>query len=222
MKIIPLFASNLYTYSIDPTTFDKQNIVSTIVDNYNRSPHRNNWDVNNTGVISNLHHYYNDWDNNNFTHVDLSSLVEVYKNNLQIFLNDIGIGENLEFKFKINNITVYNDNSQFMNEHHHRVSNDSLFSVIHYLQADETSNPITFTNPSSFFIYPDVKLLNAITTSLSDPNVSDSMFFENWSIPVEEDQLIIFPSWLKHKVMPSNKTPTKHRIAIVTNIHIKP
>lgn len=221
MNTIPLFSSNLYTYTIDPSSYDKHSIISTVVENYNKSPNRNKWEEKNSlGVKSNLHHYYSDWDNGVFKNVDLGSLVKVYKSILPTFLDNIGIGKELEFNFKINNITVFNDNTQYMNEHHHSGKNKTVFSAVHYLQADETSSPITFTNPSSFFIYPDVQMLDTIQASIQEPGIHNSMFFDYWSIPVVEDQLIIFPAWLKHKVMPTNTVPKKHRIAVVTNISL--
>jgi hypothetical protein len=210
-NILPLFASNLYTYSIDPSLYDKNKIIETVISNYNKNPDRNNWNPTST-----LHHYYNDWDNKSFDTVDLSTLLPIYTS---IFNNFIGlVSPGAEYSFNIENITVCADNSHTMSLHDHIAGDGTIFACVHYLKCNDYSAELQVVNPNSFFIYPALDVEKSITRL--DDNIHNSGFFKEWAIKPVIDNLIIFPSYLKHKVVPQEKTGYDFRIAIAINVVI--
>ena len=56
--------------------------------------------------------------------------------------------------------------------------------------------------------------------ALDSSNTNNSSYFTEWDYSVKEDELIIFPSYLYHRVKPSMFADSDFRIAIVTNLQI--
>ena len=208
-RIWPLFASNLFEIFIDPNLYNKDKILNTVISNYEKQPGRNNWDS-----VSNLHHYYNDWNNNKLEPVDLKSLLPIYKG---VFTNIVNsIGPSLEHTFSIENITVYNDKDQYMRLHDH--CQGSFFTAVHYLMCDDNSAQLSIRNPNSLFIYPPPHATR--TTDLLNKHVFNSGYYFNWLVKPKKDTMVVFPSYLKHEVLPVKNKPTKYRIAISVNVSI--
>lgn len=105
-------------------------------------------------------------------------------------------------KFKITTSwvtkTEKNQGSRF---HNHR---NCMFSAIWYIQADEDSGHIEFTHFNDSRYDLKIKESNIWTASLFD-------------FPVEDNMLMIFPSHLYHRIMPS-KTSKTTRYSIAFNL----
>ena len=210
MEILNLFTTELARFKIDSTQYSKQSILETIFNNYKKAPTRNNWDS-----ASNIHHYYNDWGNSNFEKPVLDNLAPLYFSYVQKYLNTVKfIKKDLMFRIVIENITVYNG-QQDMAEHEH-LNGNVVLSCIHYLKVPEKHAPITFTNPLIVTQY-DVPIFKKYSDCLSDGDLKNTTYFKCINLDVEEDDFIIFPSYLKHKVVKSN-APEGLRVAVVSNI----
>jgi hypothetical protein len=210
-NILPLFASSLYTYSVDPNLYSKEKITEAVILNYKKNPKRNKWDS-----FSTLHHYYNDWGNESYEPIDLSTLLPVYTSIFDNFIGEVCPGA--EYKFNIENITVCADNTHTMGLHDHISGDGTIFACVHYLMCDKFSAVLQIENPNSYLIYPALDVEK--TSKRLDSNVKNSGFFKNWDIKPEVDNLIIFPSYLKHKVLPLPDTTNSFRIAVAINIVI--
>jgi hypothetical protein len=212
---VSLFPSNLFKTIIEPTSFDKSGIIDSVLRNYELQKERNEWDDN-----SHMHHYYNDWDNELFEKVDLSSITDQYKDIYQNILN-IMFNKPIEFKVVVENITVHKGGNTDMAVHNH--INDNVFlSGVHYIKCDETSSKLTFVNPLTYSEYPNISIKNITSTSLDGSDVVNSSYFKEWNYAPIENEILIFPSYLNHRVYPSKIKNDEFRIAIVTNLQIFP
>ena len=209
-----LFPTLVYKYHIDPTSYDKDSIVKTVINNYNKSPNRNRWDVQST-----LHHYYNDWENEEFDHVNLSSVMTCYENVVQDFVSSFNFKNRFSWNYFIQNITVYKEANHFMDEHDH-YGDDMMFSAVHYIQKKETDSGLTFVNPLTVAQYPAIKIRKWAVNNLEHTDINNSAFFKDWTMQPKQDEFVIFPSFLKHKVLPSRIEDNDFRIAISLNIKL--
>ena len=77
------FGLPYYKTKIQPRSYDKEQIIKTIEDNYSQSSYRNEWDKNDLNK-SNFHHSNSDESNSTFAKVDspaaISSVVKVVSN----------------------------------------------------------------------------------------------------------------------------------------------
>ena len=212
INLYNLFASPIYVVGIDPLSFDKKGIIKTIKENYKRSNLRNQWD--NT---SKLHHYYNDWDNKDFCKVNTDSLIPVYKNVYEDFLDRLNFKETINYKFDIANITVYKNKNDHMKQHNHMEDN-IVFAGVHYISVGKDSAKLSFCNPMSITTYLPGYIKNLRKDKFPN-NFENSYLHEFFDLEVLENQMIIFPSYLMHSVK-QEVTSTKYRIAIATNLCI--
>ena len=82
-----LFGFPVGIYKIDPNNYDKEKIVSDIIDNYKVDPTRNKWD----NSESNIHHELDDRNNNNFKKINYSSLLPLYDEKIKEYLNNFKV-----------------------------------------------------------------------------------------------------------------------------------
>ena len=213
---IPFFQTPLSIVHIDPNLYNKEEIVQTVLDNYSKSTYRNIWNDN-----SDLHHYFNDWSNPNYNRVDLTTILAVYDRVVKNFIDTITLDQNSGFKYKWNivNITVYNQ-QQHMQVHDHFL-NDCLYSAVHYLSVPDNHAWINFVNPLLALQYSH-PTMEKFSKFLNNRDINNSTYFSDWDLNVKEDHMIIFPSYLRHKVkQPKVKsTDSKLRIGIVVNIDL--
>ena len=95
-------------------------------------------------------------------------------------------------------------------EHHHEHSHqNSIISGVFYISTEE-DDKITFSDPN-------VKVKEILRIKSKDYNEWNSV---TWFFPVENNKLILFPSWLNHQVEP-NKNATTDRISISFNTFVK-
>lgn len=197
-----LFTFPYYHTSINPAFYNKDQLVTEMINNYNEKPSRNGWNDD-----CDLHHSYNDSSQKD---IDYSQLNTLYRLVTKQFFKSIDLP--LDFNLRIENYTV-TSRSQTMMTHSHI---PSIFSAVHYLKFDPQYHKSTiFQNPSK---YED--LLEYFYKDVVDhfPNT----FLSNWiqsnlSIPdVKEDDIIIFPSILNHYVGAS--LSPEPRITVVFNV----
>lgn len=213
MERIDLFSVPVWKTKIDPCSYDKTKLIAEIEENYSKAPVRNKWDES-----SNLHHCYGDWYNADFTMPKIPDLMQEYQNTIKKFMDQFPFRENIVNNWRANftNITAMK-NGQNMALHDHIDSPNSFFTATHYIQFDkETHKSTCFNNPSTAAIY-DITL-GGISRKM-DICQENSGYFQSWEIPAEEDDLVIFPSFLKHKVRETKNTE-KLRIVGVLNIEL--
>ena len=96
---------------------------------------------------------------------------------------------------------------------------DADFSCIHYLKFNPSEHSRTkYLNPAYYsrfmkFIRPK---MHAYVDSQYTGN---SYLYDDWSLPIEEDDFIIAPSVLRHEI-PKQEDTKDLRITIVANVSI--
>jgi len=211
--IYNLFYSPVIKIKVNPTYFDKKTILNTVIKNYRKQPFRNKHDTQ-----SKLHHYYNDWDNEKFDKVDLSSLVNVYDEIFKNLVSNIPNKAPISYQFEIENITVMKNKSNDFKKHNH-LNGNIYFACVHYISVGKNSAPLRLHNPLPLYNYLP-KELNILRDSKFDiKNPFHSLVCSYYDIIVEEDDMIIIPSFLLHSVT-QEENDTKHRVAIATNLSL--
>lgn len=212
-----VFPTNIWKTHIDPSLFDKETFVSVMYENYKRDPYRNAWDNDGT-----LHHCYNDWDNPKFISPDISLLMTAYSNVVNKFVSHISplLNKIPKFNFVLTNLTA-NKEGQYMAEHDHLSYNEAggcVYSAVHYIKLESHQPSTTFFNPviaghhHTTFEYA--------TKYFNSTSIENSANCNKWEIPTVEDDLVIFPAYLKHKVRGNWRqlSPDELRITSVFNI----
>jgi len=218
-EIKSLFQHNIFKYKINPNLYNKKNIVETINHNFSKQRDRNYFDNKNL-KSSNLHHSYNDIENNKLPSPDYSSLLTIYENVFKQLYSNINFkpGVKLNYCFEIVNYTCTNKN-QFMRKHCHLPSSD--FSSIHYLQFDKEHSPTLFYNPGAQIAKSYGLVKTKFVDNLNFDAFSNLGYLEYAAPKFEEDDMIIFPSYLEHEIPQAKKQYKRNRITIITNTWIK-
>ncbi len=206
-----LFGFPVYRTKINSDEYNKQNIVETILENFNKKKERNAWSIDSWGTK--IHQSLHDDDNINFKTPDYSSVSTAYIKPLQDFLKNLNFNKDIKFNLKVINYTISNFQS-IMEPHLH---GNSEFSMIHYVKFDPKEHaPTTFLNPYNFYGY-NVRM-EFLSNKMNLNNLRNSWNQEEWAFDTEEDDLIIFPAVLKHMV--KNKDSNKMRISVAANVEI--
>ena len=208
-----LFGCPIYRVKIDPKSFNKEKMVKTIEANYKLDPVRNKWDY----AGSDFHHSYADFKNKKFKWVDLDSIIRVYKKVFDQFYVNVFKGKGkCTYSFNITNYTAVKK-GQYMRSHDHLP--DADFSCIHYLKFNSKEHTRTkYINPAYYsrfmkFMFPKMH------AHVDNQYPGNSFMFDEWSLPIEEDDFIIAPSVLIHEI-PKQKETKDIRMTIVTNVSI--
>lgn len=106
--------------------------------------------------------------------------------------------------YRVNDIWINVYKKNHFQEYHNHCPSD--FSAIHFVQFDEEHAGPIFKDPNE-----------ALSTYNSYMRFKNSIEYQ---VPVEEGDIIFFPSFLEHKV-PKNKTDSK-RITISFNLNMGP
>jgi len=195
-----LFGIPFFTTHIDPTLYDKDQLVKDIKSNYLKNPTRNEWDN-----LSYLHHSYNDWDNPDYINVNFSRVQAVYNKIIPQCLQKFKLKSGAKGKFRIVNYNCMSENG-YMAPHKHL---NFDFVGIHYLQFDPKVHvPTEFINDF------------AQKSNVFVDDVYTSCYKSTWRMPVKEDMLCITPGFLSHQVPKQPKT-NKLRMSIITNIQLE-
>ena len=205
-----LFGFPYFRTNINPNSYDKKNIVSTIEKNYKLDSNRNNYDD-----VSEFHNSYNDWENTNFVKPNFEKLIPLYTQQIQNFFDNLITSSNeVTFIYEIVNYTCMGVN-QFMNQHLH----PSDFVAVHYISFPKGSQPTTHYNLSDYarYINPFLSLKNLRNLYRND-DINQSWLFDAWNPETYEDDFIITPGIISHSVNKNNCQDL--RITIILNINV--
>ena len=214
MTTYNMFPSLLYKARIDSESYNKSAIIEKAMINYSREPNKNVWDND-----SELHHYYGQMFE---APKEIKGLQEHYGRIIDEYMKSIKTNHNqLKYRWKMVNFAV---NTKYMAPHDHYYQTkgwQSAFSVCHYISYHwKDHSPTKFLNPLIFGQY--AYNMGGISNMLDRSDIHNSTYFAEYSPDVKEDDIIIFPSYLKHVVTNGMKRKTdKPRILGVANIDIK-
>ena len=218
MKKEILFGIPIHCIKIDPKSYNKKQIIKIIKHNYKINKFR---DKGYDQGESNIHHSYHDLDNKEFKNIDYRGvgLMDVYDKVFKTFANDIlKHKKHFLYKYDIVNYTAM-QKDQFMTSHQHLPSAD--FSAIHYIQFDEKKHtPTAFINTHDFSSYLEY-IRTTFIKCCDDNNLDNSYLFPRYKYSAKEDEMIIFPSCLKHEIPRQPYNLNKLRITIASNLTIK-
>ena len=208
----PLFGCPIYKVKIDPSSYDKEQIVSNIKHNYSLNKYRNS---SLTGDECNIHHSHRDFENDDFTPINYDKLQAVYDNIAKQFLTEVyPIKRGYGWKCTIINYTCIT-NGQWLVKHNHLPHDD--FATAHYLRLTAGHTPTRFFNPADFASY--VKDIQpTLFNKLDSTDPINSFMFEKWVPQAEEDDMFIFPAAMQHDI--PLQTSEDFRITISSNIEI--
>jgi len=202
---------------INPTSFDKQQIIKDIEYNYNIDPYLNEWDGKDKNS-STLHHNYlnKSVKNDKFKTINYSSLKPIYHQAIKDFLNNLDLKQKeLKYNFLIGNYTCSKELQQ-MKTHDHISHCD--FVLIHYIQFDKnTHKPTMYNNTHMFGNY--IADLRPKLKSILNNTINNVWINKEFYIDVKEDEFVIVPAALPHFVPSITKTD-KCRITIAANIEL--
>ena len=208
-----MFPTPIYKVKIDPDLYDKQALIDKAMEGYEKQPYRNVWDDK-----SDLYHTYNNWPTGT-RHLMSSNLGGLYQNAINNFMNEWK--GKFNYRWKIINLCI---NTKYMAEHDHFFMHDGwqgMFGTCHYISYDpDQHKPTKFINPLLIgqFLYNT----RAVGDALDRSEPMNSAWFPDIDMDVEEDDMIIFPAYLKHIVENGVKPDlTKPRILGVCNIDWK-
>lgn len=208
-----LFGIPFSICDIDPKSYNKEELVSDITSNYLKSPFRNEGPIGRDD--DNVHHAYGDWDNPEYIKSNYIPLIKIYEKIIPNCLNKCGLRDNFMFNFDLVNYSCMSEGS-YMSPHHHATSD---FVGLHYIQFDPKTHIQTeYINEYPFSLY-QASLRPGLKEMLED-GVKNSMYSQNWRLPVKEDYFHIVPGFLRHQV-PMQPKCKKLRMALIININIK-
>jgi len=215
MEKIDLFATSLWKKRIDPLEWDKDSFITDVAENYRRDPFRNTW-----GNDSTFHHCYDDWENPKFINYDTEKLMRIYGSLINEFIDQLPLKQKPIYRYIIVNVTA-NKGGQYMGTHDHIGGDNNwgcAYSCVHYVTLKDHQPNTTFYNPS--MVGQIIRSLNYLTNFLNLYDIQNSGYAEIWNIPTKEDDFIIFPSYLRHKVEGNwkEKSPDELRITVAVNI----
>jgi len=211
LKIHQIYGYPVGVVNLNKNLYNKKKIVKTIVDNFKINKERNKWDKNSS---FNIHHAYNDWQNPLYKQIDFKTLLPLYDEVIKNYLEKLFKTPDYQYKFEIINYTCMSK-SGYMGDHVHHCE----FTLVHYIQFDPLRHKSTcFLNP-----YPHAAYFNQLGKNLlpvlNEKNSMNSWAFREWHLDIKEDDLIIHPGLMGHKVKSQTSTK-KNRITIVSNVTI--
>jgi uncharacterized protein (TIGR02466 family) len=148
---------------------------------------------------------YGGWQSNKITHLssELQPLLREVQNRFTPMKKLLGLKENVSLSIGSHWINI-NGKNNFNIPHIHPFS---LMSAVYYAKVPKNSGKLIFENPiqhHDYVIVPDtVENYNSFNSGV-------------WNVVPEENDLLFFPSWLKHWVEPSETE--EERISIAFNI----
>ena len=208
--IYNMFPTQIYKCKIDPESYDKEKLIYECTQKYAENPYHNLWDD-----VSDLHHYHRDFINM----PDMKGLGKSYGKAIDDYMSQIK--GKFNYKWQLINLAV---NSKYMKMHDHfyrRNGWQGMFGSTHYISYDpDQHKPTKFINPLIFGQYSHNT--NDVMHMLDKDDYNNSAWWPECTMDVEEDDMIIFPSYLKHVVEKGiNLNINKPRIIGVCNINWK-
>jgi uncharacterized protein (TIGR02466 family) len=138
---------------------------------------------------------------------ELQLLLLNIKQSVLSYVDYIGFKKNLNYKIDSLwcNVNYYKDSNSF---HTHP---NCLFSGVYYVKTPKDCGNIVFLHPGKETMIYDWK--QDLKENFNEINSS------NWIMPSHVGSLYIFPSWLRHSVLP-NLNKKEERISIAFNIGV--
>jgi len=210
-----LFSCPIYKIRIDPNSYDKEQILKDIKYNKSLKIRRNDTEQNFDNC--DIHHSYNDFDNEDFRKINYDKLTAVYQEIFHFFFDKVLFTtKEFNWNYEIVNYTALTE-GQYLPTHNHI---ESTFATVHYLNFKDDHKFTRFDNPAGFAFY--VKPIQPeLYNVLNNKAIDNSYLYNRWDISVEEDDMLIFPGVLMHKIRPVGQTK-EPRITISTNLKIFP
>ena len=204
-----LFNFPYYHNKIPGYLYNKNELIHNMISNYKKECSRNNWNRH-----CDMHHEFNDSNNENFIKINYEQLIPIYNRVVGEFVDQISYKQRIKWDYEIINYTV-TSGSQNMWPHHHI---PSTFSAVHYIKFNKKKHQSSiFFNPSNYrtifdFHYSD------FMQSLCENDDNNMWAFPIRTIDVEEDDIIITPAIVEHAIGKSDSD--EERISIILNINI--
>jgi len=190
----------------------KEKIIKLITSNYNKSPLRNEWEKGSM-YKSILHHSYGDNENKKFNKINFEFLIPHYKKIIESFCKEMKVANKYKYTFKIVNYTASKEET-FMRFHIHE---DSNFSMVHYLKFNNKKHvPTIFESP---YYFNDLLPYRNNFKIFSKEDHKNLWYEKEFVINTIEDDVVIFPSVLKHGII--QKKTNELRITIASNIMLE-
>jgi hypothetical protein len=210
-----LFGLPILITSIDPNSYDKEKLLVTINENYKKQKIRDSWDKKNDFFQTDIHHSNMDESNKEFNKLDYTNLTKCYHKPIETYFSAITSAQKkVKYFFEVVNYSAVKHNS-FMKPHTHA---ECDFAMVHYVSFNQKQHiPTIFLNPCYFSGF--LRNKGHVNKILNTSDTNNSWAFEEWRYDVEEDDIIIFPSLLKHYVR--NKDSEKLRVTIASNVYIE-
>ena len=206
-----LFGFPVIMTKLDPKSYDKKSIISTIEKNFKLNKTRNKWDKQSV-----LHHSHDDVANPRYHQVKVESLLPVYKEVITNIFKNMALTGAWEFDFKVVNYTCLSQSNYMASHLHPEVD----FSAVHYIQFDKKHHtPTGFKSTLPYAPYIST-LRPDLFKILSPKHLSNSWAWDKWEIGIEEDDFCFFPAFLKHGINPQT-SKNKNRITVVLNISLR-
>ena len=206
-----LFSCPVYKIRIDPNLYDKEKIINDI--KYNKSLKNTRNDTQYNFGNCDIHHSFDDYDNKNFRSIDYDKLKIVYTEIFNNFFSkELYTVKELKYDFKIVNYSAMTE-GQYFPAHNHM---DCDFSTIHYLNFKKDHMLTQFHNPANFASYLQY-LRPELNDKLDSKVLDNSYLWKRFQVPVEEDDMLIFPAVLDHEV-PAQGPTKESRIMVSSNI----
>ena len=154
--------------------------------------------------VGDLDHYTN---NTYIFDTKLKNLKEFCEKHIKIYVEKIlNPRQELDFYITQSWLNVVKPGGS-IKLHYHA---NSIISGAFYVSTEE-DDKIHFLNPNTQQTKPMI---------LIEPNEGNPFNANKWSFPVENNVLVLFPSWLEHSVEP-NKKATRNRISFSFNTFTK-
>ena len=210
-----LFSCPIYKIRINPNSYDKEKILNDI--KYNKSlkntrndPHQN------VGSPSDIHHSYKDHTNVNFKIINYKKLIDVYLKILkEFFSKEIHTTKEFSFNFDIVNYLAMTEGQRL--PRHTHVKNDD-FATVHYLNFKDDHKFTSFDNPVIFAPYAK-HIQPELYNILNNMAIDNSYLQGGVEMSIEEDDILIFPGALNHKISAQGQTK-EPRITVSTNLEV--
>jgi len=148
------------------------------------------------------------WQSQNFNFKD--PLLKELKNHIEDAIKQVHhqLGFKKSTRLHVNNIWCnFNDYQQYNTAHSHP---NSILSGVLYFQTPPKCGSIVFLNP--------IHLLN----HLWDPHLTETYTHYNsgtWAVPAKAGMMVVFPSWLLHRVQASKSYSSRISISFNTDAH---
>ncbi len=166
------------------------------------------WDCN----IHTTHHEHNN--------IDYSKLIPYIQQHYHLFCDEINIKRH-DYLIEIPWYNYYVKGSN-QETHLHLESNQDIttpfYSVVYFLKYNKNHPKLSFHNPSSVYCYYKSQK-EFRNQQIFDKKINHSIAENYFQLEVEEDDIVIFPSWISHSV--NVQKIDDPRITISLNINLK-